>query len=247
MLEFDVIIPARYGSTRLPGKPLLEIAGKPLIQWVYQAARSSDAKQVIVATDDARILRTVHGFGGDACMTSTDHASGTDRVAEAVERLGLPPERIVVNLQGDEPQMPAAVINQVAGCLSECPAASAATVCVPILDSGEFHRPSVVKVVVNDSGMALYFSRAPIPWPRDGGATAALRHIGIYAYRAGFVTEFASWPVGELERIEQLEQLRLLERGKGIAVREASKIPGPGIDTAEDLERFREMSSRHET
>ncbi len=240
-----VIIPARYASTRLPGKPLLDIAGKTLIERVYDCARASGAERVVVATDDERIARAVRAFGGEACMTRTDHPSGTDRLAEAIAILDLDEEAIVVNLQGDEPLMPPELIRAVAELLAAHPAAVVATASHAIDDPDSFANPHVVKVVTDREGYALYFSRAPIPWPRDvmagrsGIPDTAFRHIGIYAYRAGFVGRYAAWPVCPPERIEALEQLRVLWQGGRIIVYPAQVEPGPGVDTAEDLERVR--------
>ncbi len=251
---FDVIIPARYASTRLPGKPLLDIAGMTLIERVYRCAQSSGAEQIIVATDDARIAREVLRFGGQACMTAGAHRSGTDRVAEAIERLNIAPDRVIVNVQGDEAQMPGALIDQVAQCLVAHPEAQLATACEPIGDDDAYRDPSIVKVVCDDLGYALYFSRAPIPWERDrppadgservGAPRRAARHIGIYAYRAGYVTAFAARPPGELEGIEQLEQLRALAQGEKIAVCAACERPGPGVDTPADLDAARRLFAR---
>jgi 3-deoxy-manno-octulosonate cytidylyltransferase (CMP-KDO synthetase) len=220
-----------------------------MIQWVYERALESGAARVTVATDDERIAAAVRTFGGTVCMTSPAHASGTDRIAETVEQLGLPPESIVVNLQGDEPQMPAALIRQVAQLLNERGEAQMATACHVIDEPAEFRDPNVVKVVTDRQGYAMYFSRAPVPWPREGGGelggeTRAYRHIGLYAYRAGFVREFAAWPVCALELTEGLEQLRALWQGARIAVCEAESLPGPGIDTAEDLERLRRQAAQ---
>jgi 3-deoxy-manno-octulosonate cytidylyltransferase (CMP-KDO synthetase) len=239
---FEVVIPARFASTRLPGKPLAQIAGRPMIQWVYERALESGASRVTVATDDERIAVAVRAFGGAVCMTSPEHASGTDRIAETVKQLGLAPETVVVNLQGDEPQMPAPLIRQVATLLGDRSMAEMATACHAISTPTEFRDPHVVKVVMDREGYALYFSRAPVPWPRDGLGELgvgfrAYRHIGLYAYRADFIRRFAVWPACELERTESLEQLRALWHGARIAVCEAETLPGAGIDTAEDLER----------
>jgi 3-deoxy-manno-octulosonate cytidylyltransferase (CMP-KDO synthetase) len=240
-----VIIPARYASTRLPGKPLADVAGKPLIQRVYERAQQSGARRVVIATDDERIRAVAESFGGEACMTSAEHRSGTDRIAEVIERLRIPADDIVVNLQGDEPMMPPALLRQVAGALATHAEAVVATACHAIHGREEFLNPNVVKVVFDDQGYALYFSRAPIPWPRDamtGRVEApinAWRHIGIYAYRAGFVGRYAGWAPCPLEEAEQLEQLRVLWHGGRIAVCESEVIPGAGVDTPEDLERVR--------
>ena len=245
-----VIIPARHASTRLPGKPLADIAGKPMIVRVYEAARASGARRVIVATDDARISAAVQGAGGEVCMTASDHRSGTDRIAEAIATLGIDPEEVVVNLQGDEPLMPPSLIRRVADTLLAHPQASMATAGHAIHDRRSFLDPNVVKLVTDCSGFALYFSRAPIPWPREGtqhageSAVEALRHIGIYAYRAEFVGRYAAWPACPPERIESLEQLRVLWNGERIAVCETPDVPPGGVDTAEDLERVRAAFAR---
>lgn len=247
MIDFDVVIPARYGSNRLPGKPLVDIAGKPLIEHVYRCAAASAASSVIVATDDQRVFDAVSAFGGTACMTSADHNSGTDRIAEVVTQLGLDSQRIVVNLQGDEPMMPGKLIDQVAELLENTPSASMATASEKILDSELLNEPSVVKVVTDQSGMALYFSRAPIPWQKNLKESAenysayAQRHIGIYSYRVGFLHRFTGWAPSRYEKIEKLEQLRVLEQGEKIVVCEAIETPGLGVDTPSDLEVVRRM------
>ncbi|MDJ0958246.1 MAG: 3-deoxy-manno-octulosonate cytidylyltransferase [Arenicellales bacterium] len=241
-MEFDILIPARYSATRLPGKPLLDVCGKPLIQWVYERAKSSKAQHVVVATDDERIEQAVKKFGGEVCMTRTDHQSGSDRIAEVVNQLHLPKDRIIVNLQGDEPSIPQALINKVARRLFTDDQVAVATACHEINTDKEFKDPNIVKVVCNTKGHALYFSRAPIPWPRDGkgNSVKALRHIGIYAYRAEFLREFTRWPETDAEKTEQLEQLRILEHGVPIAVCRVEELPEAGIDTQADLERFKQ-------
>jgi len=242
-----VIIPARYASSRLPGKSLCDIAGKTLIERVHDCARASGAAQVIVATDDDRIRTAVEGFGGTVCMTSGEHASGTDRIAEVIGKLGIEPNEVVMNLQGDEPLMPPNLIRQVAETLLANPEAAMATACHPIHDHASLTNPDIVKVVRDARGHALYFSRAPIPWPRElmagraQSASSAYRHIGIYAYRAGFVMRYAAWPPCPLEQTELLEQLRALWHGERIAVCEAASLPGPGVDTPDDLEQVREL------
>jgi 3-deoxy-manno-octulosonate cytidylyltransferase (CMP-KDO synthetase) len=245
-LGYKVVIPARHASTRLPGKPLLEIAGRPMIQHVWERARASGAGEVIVATDDARIAAACRGFGAEVMETRTDHHSGSDRVSEVIQRRGWDPETIVVNLQGDEPCMPPALIDQVAAGLAEHPRVSVATLACRIADAETLFDPHVVKVVTDAQGLALYFSRAPIPWHRDafqGGRAKLpqgvqfLRHIGLYAYRAGFLARYISWPPAALEITESLEQLRILWHGEGIHVGIAVALPGPGVDTAEDLKR----------
>ncbi len=243
-----VIIPARYASTRLPGKPLADIAGKPMIQHVYERAVDSGAHEVVVATDDERIRAAAEGFGARVCLTSSAHRSGTERLAEAIARLGLGEDEIVVNLQGDEPLMPPALIRQVADTLAGHPEAAMSTACTVLGDEQAFRDPNVVKVVCDGHGYALYFSRAPIPWPREPGARAvrhaALRHIGLYAYRAGFVARYLAWPPSPLEEIEQLEQLRVLWYGERIVVCEATVAPPLSVDTAEDLARARRILER---
>jgi 3-deoxy-manno-octulosonate cytidylyltransferase (CMP-KDO synthetase) len=240
-----IIIPARYASTRLPGKPLLDIGGRPMIARVVDCARASGAASVVVATDDERIRDAVQTFGAEVVMTRADHASGTDRLAEAIESLGLDDDAIVVNLQGDEPLMPPRLIREVAALLAAHPKAVMATACHAITSREDFLNPNVVKVVTDHEGHALYFSRAPIPWPRElmagqGGAPLkAFRHIGLYAYRAGFVARYAAWPACPLETSESLEQLRVLWHGEKIAVAEADEAPAAGVDTPDDLERVR--------
>jgi len=240
-----IIIPARFASTRLPGKPLLDIAGKPMIERVHDCARASGAARVVIATDDERIAEAVRKFGGEICMTRADHVSGTDRLAEAIEKLDIPDEEIVVNLQGDEPLMPPQLIRAVAELLAAHPDTVMATAAHVITGREDFLNTNVVKVVTDQSGHALYFSRAPIPWPRDAmqsgnsASVKAFRHIGLYAYRAGFVSRYAAWPVSSLEAVESLEQLRVLWHGEKIAVVEADEAPASGVDTPEDLERVR--------
>lgn len=236
-----VIIPARYASTRLPGKALLDVAGKPLVQHVYERALESGAQTVTIATDDERIRDAAKRFAAAVCMTSSAHTSGTDRIGEAIAKLGLGANEIVVNLQGDEPLMPSGLIRQVALALARHPAAAIATASHAIHDAETLNNPNVVKVVCDAEGYALYFSRAPVPWPGRGraGTPEAQRHIGLYAYRAEFVTRFCAWPPSPLEQIEQLEQLRVLWHGARIVVLEAVEAPGPGVDTLADLERVR--------
>jgi len=241
---FRVVIPARYASTRLPGKPLRDLLGKPMLQHVHEAASQCGARQVVIATDDKRIEAAARDFGAEVCMTSTEHASGTDRLAEVVSKFGWSEDTIVVNVQGDEPLMPPALIDQVAGDLANHPEASISTIATPVVAAGEFFDNNVVKVVTDRSGFALYFSRASIPWDRDllnddvkalPIGVVPLRHIGIYAYRAGYLSRYSQMRVCPLEQAEQLEQLRALWYGERIHVAEASQRPGPGVDTEEDL------------
>lgn len=254
-MKFKVVIPARYASTRLPGKPLLAINGKPMVQWVVEAACQSGADDVVVATDDTRIAAAIQPVAGATVsveMTHVDHRSGTDRLAEVAQRRGWAGDTVVVNVQGDEPQMPPALIDQVAGLLVATPAAQLATLSTPILSLEEFLNPNVVKVVSAQDGLALYFSRAPIPWHRDAAPAGlasqrqfdgAQRHLGIYAYRAEALQRLTQLPPGSLELAESLEQLRALQAGLRIAVATAVAQPGMGIDTPQDIERLRQLYS----
>jgi 3-deoxy-manno-octulosonate cytidylyltransferase (CMP-KDO synthetase) len=244
---FHVIIPARFAASRLPGKPLLKIGDRPLIQWVWQRARDSGAGSVIVATDDERVRDVAQQFGAQVLMTSTEHTSGTDRMAEVVSSRHWAAEDIVVNLQGDEPMMPPHVIARVAEGLAST-GADIATAAAPIESLKEYLDPNAVKVVCARDGSALYFSRAPIPWPRDDAADGeptrydgSLRHIGIYAFRVRSLLQFAAWPPTRLEGAEKLEQLRALENGMRIHVVTLSEAPPAGVDTPEDLERVRAL------
>ena len=246
---FRVAIPARYASTRLPGKPLRLLAGRPLLEHVYRRALSSGALEVVVATDDQRIREVAEGFGATVCMTSPGHLSGTDRLAEVAVRRGWPDDAIVVNLQGDEPQMPPDLIRRVAVELAEHPTAGIATICARIHQPVEVFDPNVVKVVRDRAGFALYFSRAPIPWHREafraGGTgltglpveTAWFRHIGLYAYRVAVLRGYPHLTPAPGERAESLEQLRALWHGIRIQVTEATEAPPPGVDTEADLLR----------
>lgn len=240
-----VIIPARFASSRLPGKPLRDICGKPLIQHVYECARASAAARIVIATDDGRIAEIASGFGAEVCMTSATHSSGTERIAEVVQRLSIPKDTTIVNLQGDEPLMPSSLIRAVAEALETHPQASMATAMHAITDETMMANPNVVKVVCDRDNFALYFSRAPIPWQAEHGERAshakAFRHIGIYAYSAGFVTRYATSPASPLESIERLEQLRVLWNGERIVVHESKEAPVAGVDTPEDLERVRKI------
>lgn len=249
-MAFHVIIPARYASTRLPAKPLLDIGGKPMLQHVYERAQLSGAASVTVATDDPRIETAVTAFGGAVCMTAAHHQSGTERLAEAATQLGLKGEDVVVNLQGDEPLMPPRLLTQVAQILDGDHGADMSTLCTRIHTSAELFDPHVVKVVMDRQGNALYFSRAVIPWDRDAFAVTTedlpekaihFRHLGIYAYRVSFLEEYVTKSPCELERMESLEQLRVLWHGGRIHVAEAEEVPGPGVDTLEDLNRVRAL------
>lgn len=235
-MSFIVVIPARFSSTRLPGKPLADIHGKPMIRWVVEQAQKSTAARVVVATDDERIQLALADSGAEICMTRAEHDSGTERLAEVVEQLGLNPHDIVVNVQGDEPLLPPALIDQVATTLanSDAPMATLAT---PLTELAQLHDPNVVKLVQSSSGNALYFSRAAIPFTRDGepSLTDCRRHIGIYAYRAGFIRRYLALPVSPLEQSEKLEQLRVLWYGESIAVADACEVPLAGVDTEADL------------
>ncbi|MDR7119587.1 3-deoxy-manno-octulosonate cytidylyltransferase [Rheinheimera soli] len=241
---FLVVIPARYASSRLPGKPLADIAGQSMIERVYRQAIKSGAERVVIATDDARVQQVCEGFGAEVCMTSPKHNSGTERLAEVVSLLALADETVVVNVQGDEPFIPPAIIRQVAENLASQSKARMATLSVPIEHADEVQNPNVVKVQSDKNGYALYFSRSVIPFDRDKNFTVALadiyrRHIGIYAYRAGFIKDYVSWPASQLEQIECLEQLRVLWQGEAIHVSTALETPAVGVDTPEDLERAR--------
>ncbi|MDM0013180.1 3-deoxy-manno-octulosonate cytidylyltransferase [Variovorax sp. J22P168] len=249
--EFTVLIPARLASTRLPDKPLADIAGLPMVVRVAQRAAESSAARVVVAADDVRIVDACTAHGVRALLTRTDHASGSDRLAEACVQLGLADDALVVNVQGDEPLIAAELIDAVAQALADHPDAAMSTAAHAIDSLEDFLNPNVVKAVLDAAGNALYFSRAPIPWWRDGStaagpkalptAPAPLRHIGIYGYRAGFVRAFPSLPPAPIEATEALEQLRALWHGHRIAVHVSDHAPGPGIDTPEDLARVRAL------
>lgn len=251
-MSFSVIIPARYQSVRLPGKPLLDLGGKPMIQHVYEQARASNAEKVIVATDDERIAEAVEGFGGRARMTASDHPSGTDRLQEAARLEGLSDEDVVVNVQGDEPLIPPEVINQVADNLlaNDVPMA---TLTEPIDNPEDIFDTNIVKVISNEHQLAVYFSRAPIPWARDEftGERKSLpagftwqRHLGIYAYRVSLLNDFVTWGSADIESVEKLEQLRVLWRGIGIHIAQAVKSIPPGIDTEEDVQKVLTLLNR---
>lgn len=259
-MSFTVIIPARFASTRLPGKPLADIAGKPMIQHVWEKAQQSGASRVIVATDNQAVAEAVTAFGGEVCMTSEKHSSGTERLAEVVEKMQLADDEVIVNIQGDEPLIPPVIVKQVADNLVNY-AVNMATLAVKIHDLDELFNPNAVKVLMDKLGYVIYFSRAPIPWNRDQFTTIEkitsdkitmlasptinlaeqgyFRHIGIYAYRAGFIRQYVQWQPTLLEQIESLEQLRVLYNGEKIHCAEALESPAVGVDTAEDLAKVR--------
>jgi 3-deoxy-manno-octulosonate cytidylyltransferase (CMP-KDO synthetase) len=247
-MNFSVIIPARYASSRFPGKPLADIAGKPMVVRVAEQAAKSAASEVIVATDHAEIAQVVEANGFEAIMTRSDHATGTDRLAEVARQRRFNARHIVVNVQGDEPLIAPALINGVAASLASHREASIATACHPITRAAEFAQPNIVKVVLDNAGYALYFSRAPIPWARDAFTQGirrlpptmpAYRHLGIYAYRCGFLSAFKKMRPAPLEQFEALEQLRALAYGHRICVAVTQAAPHPGVDTPQDLKRIR--------
>jgi len=249
-VAFTVLIPARFASTRLPGKPLADIAGKPMVVRVAERAQGSGAARVVVATDDARVEAAVAAHGIAVCMTRADHPTGTDRLAEAAALLALPDDAIVVNVQGDEPLLDPALMRRMAEVLAARPDAAIATACHPIDDAAEAFNPNVVKVVLDAAGYALYFSRATIPWARDAFAAARdalpaglplYRHYGLYAYRVSFLRAYPRLAPAPIERFEALEQLRALWHGYRIAVEVTHGTPAPGIDTPEDLARVRAL------
>ena len=249
MTNFHVVIPARHASTRLPGKPLLPIAGKPMVVRVAEQAVLSGAQQIWIATDHHAIANVVQENGFKACMTKESHNSGTDRIAEVVEQQGWPDETIVVNVQGDEPLIPPALIRAVAEHLHNHPECSIASACHPIHDDASMRNPNIVKVVLDKNGNALYFSRAPIPWPRDAYAQQkpipaelpVLRHIGIYAYRSSFLRAFGQLSPAAIEQFESLEQLRALYHGYKIGVFISEQAPPSGVDTEQDLHEARKI------
>jgi 3-deoxy-manno-octulosonate cytidylyltransferase (CMP-KDO synthetase) len=252
LTPFIVVIPARQASTRLPGKMLADLAGKPMVLRVAEQALASKATRVVIATDHADIAQAARKGGIETLMTRVDHVSGTDRLAEAVKQLGLTNETIVVNVQGDEPLMDPQLINRVAQQLTQDTQAAIATCASPLADVTSLFNPNIVKVVCDQSDRALYFSRAPIPWDRERFQTEprtlatdypALHHLGLYAYRVEFLRRFPTLSVGVLERLEMLEQLRALEHGYAISVLKIASHPGAGIDTPEDLLRVRQLLS----
>jgi 3-deoxy-manno-octulosonate cytidylyltransferase (CMP-KDO synthetase) len=242
-MDFHVVIPARFASTRLPGKPLLPIVGKPMMVRVAEQAAKSGAQQIWIATDHQPVIAAAHEHGFKACLTHAHHQSGTDRIAEVVEQHDWPDDTIVVNVQGDEPLIPPSLIRAVAQHLYDHPECAIATACHPIHDEAAMRNPNIVKVVLDKDSNALYFSRAPIPWPRDAFARnetlpenfAVLRHIGIYAYRAGFLRIFRHLAPAAIEQAEALEQLRALWHGYKIGVTVTAETPPGGVDTEEDL------------
>ena len=249
-MRFKVIIPARYASSRLPGKPLLDIDGKPMLQHVYERASESGADEVIIATDDERVSRSAIAFGASVQMTGDHHRSGTERIAEVVNERGEPHERIIVNVQGDEPLISPRLIAQVAELMDSTKDAEMATLCEPISTAKDLFDPGVVKVVRDARDRALYFSRAPIPWHREIFGSQPLRlptgetyfrHLGIYAYRVSYLLDFVSYESSSIEQTESLEQLRALYHGGQIVVSEAIEKSGPGVDTEQDLEKVRDL------
>lgn len=249
-MKFQVVIPARLASTRLPGKPLLDIAGKPMIQHVYERVIACGAENVVIATDHEDVEKVAKQFGAQVCMTSELHRSGTERLSEVIEKMGWGSDEIIVNVQGDEPMIPKALINQVARNLNDYTDARASTLCEKITEASEFFDPNAVKVVFDKFGMAMYFSRAPIPWNRDAFTVDRVglpndgqyfRHIGLYAYRAGLVQEYTAWAPCELEGVEALEQLRMLWYGHKIHVEEACEKTALGVDTEADLALVRQL------
>jgi 3-deoxy-manno-octulosonate cytidylyltransferase (CMP-KDO synthetase) len=249
MTDFVVVIPARYASVRLPGKPLRDINGKPMIQHVYERGKESSASKVVIATDDQRIADAAEGFGATVCMTGDQHRSGSERIAEVCDIMNWDDDRVVVNLQGDEPAMPATLIDQCAALLDDR-SADIATLASPIASQRDFDNPNVVKVITNDDGNAIYFSRAAIPYDRlrencGGAMSAAMQHHGIYAYRSGVLRRLVHAEPSKIERSEQLEQLRALSLGMTIRVGVPAQRPGAGVDTEEDLVAVaRELSGR---
>jgi len=250
-MSFKIVIPSRFASTRLPGKPLLDIAGKPMIQHVFERAQESNASEVIIATDNEEIMRIAQDFGADVCMTREDHISGTDRLAEVAMKRQFADDDIIINVQGDEPCLPASLINQLANDLEQHPDADMATLYSQINQEKHVFDPNVVKVVMDRQGYALYFSRAPIPWMRDHFDQQSTlppelphyRHIGLYGYRASFLKHYSELSTCILEKEESLEQLRVLYHGKKIHLTVAEISPGHGVDTQEDLDEVRKILS----
>ncbi|MDR3416501.1 MAG: 3-deoxy-manno-octulosonate cytidylyltransferase [Nevskia sp.] len=252
-MPFKVVIPARLASTRLPRKLLAPLAGKPLLQWTWEAARASGAAEVIVAADSDEVVDACRAFGADARLTDAAHQSGTDRINEIAGQAGWPDDAVVVNLQGDEPLMPPALVRQAAELLAADAGADIATLCHALHSREDWLNPNVVKLVADERGYALYFSRAPIPWKREsGGGDAplpeglAFRHIGLYAYRAGALRRFSALPPSPLETCEMLEQLRALSHGQRIKVGVAAEAPPRGVDTADDLAAVAALLARRQ-
>lgn len=248
--QFYIIIPARFESSRFPGKPLAKIANKPMIQHVYEKALQSGAYKVIIATDDVRIQKSAIDFGAEVCMTAPEHKSGTDRLAEVVRKLKLPPDTIIVNVQGDEPLIPPKIIQQTANDLAMHIDAEVATLCEPLEHAEQLFAPNIAKVVFDANRYALFFSRAPIPWDREHFPLAKdavlpkytyFRHLGIYAYRAGFLQKFVKWDMCPIEKLECLEQLRMLWNGVKIYVGEAHVPSMIGVDTPTDLAKVQSL------
>lgn len=239
-VPFSIVIPARYASSRLPGKPLLDIKGKPLIQHVFETASNTQAKNIVIATDNDEIAKCAESFGASVVMTSATHQSGTDRIAEVVKKLGIGDDEIIVNLQGDEYGLPVSLVEQVASALFNNPDKQLATLCEALTSIDDYTNPNIVKVVFDKNNTALYFSRSPIPAERAGGVPEEVyRHIGLYAYRAGYLQEFTQLSPCALEKSEALEQLRVLYNGGKIHVEIAVDETGSGVDTVEDLELAR--------
>ncbi|MPQ75806.1 3-deoxy-manno-octulosonate cytidylyltransferase [Hydrogenovibrio sp. JE_KL2] len=251
-MEFIVVIPARYESSRLHGKPLMDILGKPMIQWTWQQAKLSGADRIVIATESEAVKQACEAFGAEVCLTAATHQSGTERIAEVVEKLGFSDDDIIVNVQGDEPMLPPELIVQVADGLSTHESVQMATLCEPIDDVETVFDPHAVKVIRNQKNFALNFTRAPMPWSRDTFSNEPptlpdnwgyKRHIGLYAYRAGFVKRYVAWPECALEHVERLEQLRVLWHGEAILVLDALGDAGIGVDTQKDLDKVRRLMS----
>jgi 3-deoxy-manno-octulosonate cytidylyltransferase (CMP-KDO synthetase) len=252
-MSFHIVIPARYASTRLPGKPLRDICGKPMIAHVIERAKQSNAEEVIVATDSQKIADAISNLDVRVCMTHENHQSGTERLSEVIEQLGFDDEQILVNLQGDEAMMPPVCLNQVGQTLEEDSNLKMATLCTPLTDIEELFDPHAVKVVRDINNFALYFTRAAVPWSRDcfnetprklPTQQEYQRHIGLYGYRAGFIKQYLAWESSDIEKTESLEQLRVLYYGEKIKVITAETPPGPGVDTIEDLNRVCKLLSK---
>ncbi len=252
-MSFRIVIPARFASTRLPGKPLREICGKPMIVHVIERAKRSNAEEVIVATDSTEIVEALSQQDVRVCLTREDHQSGTERLSEVIEQLGFDDEQILINLQGDEPMMPAVCLNQVGQALEQDKSLKMATLCTPLTDIEELFDPHAVKVVRDINDFALYFTRAAVPWSREcfnesprelPKSQEYQRHIGLYGYRAGFIRQYLNWESSDIEKTESLEQLRVLYYGEKIKVITAETPPGPGVDTVEDLNRVCELLSK---